>query len=591
MKIKIFLSTLMVLLTSPAFTQTYTEIFECGWGQGRLFSISCFIDLDNDGLLDMIVGEQMGVLHHYEQDAVGSVSFTLVSDNFNGIEVFRYSAPCFIDLDNDGLLDMIVGKWDGSLNHYEQDAAGSVSFTLVSDNFSGIDVGDGSAPCFTDLNRDGLLDIIIGERDGSLFHYEQDAVGSASFTLASENFNSTDVGDYSTPCFTDLDSDGLLDMIVGEADGNLNHYEQDAVGSTIFNLVSVIFNEIEVGYNSAPCSADLDNDGLLDIIVGEADGNLNHYEQDAIGSASFTLASENFNGIDVGYGSTPFFTDLDSDGLLDMFVGEEDGNLNHYEQDAVESASFTLVSDNFNGIDVGHFSAPCFTDLDNDGLLDMIVGEWMGNLNHYEQDAVGSASFTLISDNFSGIDVGYDSAPSFTDLDSDGLLDMIVGEDYGRLIHYEQDAVGSVSFILISEEFNGIQVGDYSKPCFTEINGDGLVDLIIGENEGGIHYFQRNEASSVDEVQINHPSFELMQNYPNPFNASTTISFAIPNPTVISLKIYDHLGREIETLIEEYRQAGEFTVQWIAENLPSGIYLYRLEVGEHIETRKLVIQK
>jgi hypothetical protein len=110
---------------------------------------------------------------------------------------------------------------------------------------------------------------------------------------------------------------------------------------------------------------------------------------------------------------------------------------------------------------VGYYSTPHFTDLDGDGLLDMIVGERYGNLYHYEQDSENSTSFTFITNNFNSIDVGTNSTPNFTDLDGDGLLDMIVGGNDGRLYHYEQDSENSISFTLITNIFNSIDVGDY----------------------------------------------------------------------------------------------------------------------------------
>ncbi len=85
--------------------------------------------------------------------------------------------------------------------------------------------------------------------------------------------------------------------------------------------------------------------------------------------------------------------------------------------------------------------------------------------------------------------------------------------------------------------------------------------------------------------------YEIYQNYPNPFNPTTTINFAIPKSSLVTLKIYNLLGKEIETLINEQRQAGEYKINWAPLNLPSGIYLYRLQAGDFDETRKLMLLK
>ncbi|MGC9092080.1 MAG: T9SS type A sorting domain-containing protein [Bacteroidota bacterium] len=83
-------------------------------------------------------------------------------------------------------------------------------------------------------------------------------------------------------------------------------------------------------------------------------------------------------------------------------------------------------------------------------------------------------------------------------------------------------------------------------------------------------------------------SFALEQNYPNPFNPSTTISFDVPKQSHLRLAIYDVLGREVKTLVDEEKNPGRYSVTFDASNLPSGVYLYRLEAGSFSEVRKMV---
>jgi hypothetical protein len=84
---------------------------------------------------------------------------------------------------------------------------------------------------------------------------------------------------------------------------------------------------------------------------------------------------------------------------------------------------------------------------------------------------------------------------------------------------------------------------------------------------------------------------QLLQNYPNPFNPTTTIEFSIPKTTYVSLKIYDVLGREIATLASERMNAGTYMKTWNASNIPSGVYFYRLNAGQFVETKKLMLLK
>ena len=83
--------------------------------------------------------------------------------------------------------------------------------------------------------------------------------------------------------------------------------------------------------------------------------------------------------------------------------------------------------------------------------------------------------------------------------------------------------------------------------------------------------------------------YSLKQNYPNPFNPETNIEFNIPKEGFVKLVIYDALGRESETLVNEELNAGKFRVNWNASTLSSGIYFYRLTAGSHSETRKMVL--
>ncbi len=93
-----------------------------------------------------------------------------------------------------------------------------------------------------------------------------------------------------------------------------------------------------------------------------------------------------------------------------------------------------------------------------------------------------------------------------------------------------------------------------------------------------------------EEVRIFN-DFILMQNYPNPFNPTTTIRFDLPKSSFVTLKIYNLLGKEIATLVNGKRPAGEHAVEWNGKGLPNGIYLYHLRAGDFVETRKLILQK
>jgi hypothetical protein len=85
--------------------------------------------------------------------------------------------------------------------------------------------------------------------------------------------------------------------------------------------------------------------------------------------------------------------------------------------------------------------------------------------------------------------------------------------------------------------------------------------------------------------------FELRQNYPNPFNPATEMRFTIPTASQVSLEIYNLLGQKVATLVDGYLPAGNHVERWDATGQASGVYLYRLQVGNYTETKKMLLMK
>ena len=102
-----------------------------------------------------------------------------------------------------------------------------------------------------------------------------------------------------------------------------------------------------------------------------------------------------------------------------------------------------------------------------------------------------------------------------------------------------------------------------------------------------------NELSvSNEEISKATPeNFKLNQNYPNPFNPTTTISYDIPKAGIVKLSVYNMLGQKIANLINKQQSAGSYDVQWDATNVSSGLYIYRLEVGSFVSTKKMILVK
>ena len=128
------------------------------------------------------------------------------------------------------------------------------------------------------------------------------------------------------------------------------------------------------------------------------------------------------------------------------------------------------------------------------------------------------------------------------------------------------------------------------SPCIDAGNPDSPYDPDSTIADIGAFYFDQMVSS--DDILSNLPEhFKLHQNYPNPFNASTIICYSLPEPSAVTLDIYDILGRKVETLIDKPQPAGYHRVVWNADNFSSGVYFYKLSTGEFVKSKKMVLLK
>ncbi len=642
---------LIVLISFPVFSQVpFTT--SPNWISSDAYNVAtggAFADINNDGWLDLVTANGNDISRQkisvYYNDGAGNLPN---QPSWNSSDIDYHGHLDVGDINNDGWTDVVVSVYIGSggfgtkgkvkLYLNNQGTLSSTPDWVSADEFYTFSCALG------DADNDGDLDLAVATGESYTATPEKFRIyfnNSGTFeSLPSwESQNASYAYDVN---WFDVDKDGDLDLVFAcEQSPNKLFLNNNGVIETTPSWQSTDASQ----QANSLALGDVNNDGYLDLAISD--------NNQLGGQGKFKLYLNNNGTLETtpfwtssfsGTGSGIFLHDLNNDGFDDLITGgwwqpmriymNNNGSFNsnpEYTSSTGSVIEVIVIGDiNKDGNVTLNYNFP------NDGKkiiylpkvplqsINYISFDTSSvDVNNYCYDLeTGWISFNDIPVNVNNIiinaDISYNQDIAITNWDS----------SIGNYIFINQNPPVPVELTDLSAKLDN-QYVVLNWKTKTETNNRGfeiqrslkkLVWTTIGFKEGnGTSTFNNNytysdnvsslnsaevfyrlkqvdfngksKFSNIISVSLTPITFELMQNFPNPFNPSTNIGFRISESGFVSLKIYDELGRQIKTLINKNLKPGFYEVNFDGTELPSGIYFYRIQTGNHSSIKKMILIK
>ncbi len=596
--LKFFLALIsVVLFSSRANSQNFVKITDTNNPivtaslSGQYIGTS-WIDIDNDGKLDLFINRQavyknMGNGNFIQlQSAMGSQTPNL--------------SNTWADINNDGLIDCFVVA-TGATNSFLYMNEGDGVFNKVHSGQIGDSAYNTGWGCaWADYDNDGYCDLVIvaANNFGIVNHsnriYHND--GNGSFSAVNFPGLTDTLGPYTVPTWTDYDQDGDMDLFIGCGPGG-----STAPDYLYKNLLVETGTATLVRLNLPPLTTDFHDGQNWNLIDYDNDGDLDAFVTNYASGVPNFLYRNNGNGVyekmtaaqvgpivsDLGLALTNLWGDFDNDGDLDCFVTRQAGTSLYYNNNG--NGTFTRIDTLAVTINSGENYGATAGDYDNNGTLDLFVAGTTSTKGLFRNDLSNGNKWVNIKCIGAGPSAnGSNKSAIGAKVKAKATINGVPTWQYREVL--AQNSFNSMNMLNVHFGLGNAAVIDSLiiiwprglKEITTNVSVNSFYNAT--EGQGIISGISSNSDIIAD-------NFKLYQNYPNPFNPVTKINYELKISDHVVLKVYNILGNEIKTLVNEKQTAGNYEVTFDGNGLSSGIYFYELKTAGFSETKKMTLLK
>jgi len=567
------------------FTLAQSSLFEdistlAGIANGGDNSGIAFADYDNDGDADVFISRRQNDNILYQNQEDGTFKDVSIPAGLGFAAVTKTSV--WGDLDNDGWLDLYLGNFDEADALYLNNRNGT--FTDITQEAGISNIGKPLSVLMSDMDNDGNLDIYIANfaSENVLYHNN----GDGTFTDVTQESGALDASLSMGAIFFDYDNDGDSDLYLVH-DGNIANILYRNNGDGTFTDVSEL---AEIGYQGLGMgvdAGDMNRDGFLDLYITNLGPNVLFLNNGNGTFSNGTIVAEVNDG---GMGWSTMAFDFDNDGWEDIYAINDSHfspapNVLYHNLGMAVGGNpvFEIVEQNapISSMQGGYGGA--FADIENDGQLDLLVGNTGSNETNQLFKNLGNENH-WIAFRLEGTQSNRSAIGAKVEIQFPGgrqVEEVTAGSGFvsqnSMIIHFGLGVFENVESVQVFWP-SGLEdsYNDLSADLFYKIKEDASLEVLTATQES-------------------QPSFRF-RNFPNPFSSFTTFSFELTKKTSIHLTIFDRLGRVVMRRVSSFSNLENPEIKWngtdaSGQQLPAGIYFYSISSGDSQIAGKVILQK